>query len=202
MNESVTSPSTSAEAVFEPGVRARLMRVLRWLLLTCCCALSLRSTAGRVDHFPIDRFDDYPASTLPPHPWAATVPIPAGVTLDLQTAAESPFCNNLVTGKGLVCDDTSTTAGQDVGIHLDFGTPPEGDFYLGFDFQYSSGSSLDLVCALTGSGAETLAFAVGAGHALTITDRTGAVIFAPALVADTWYHVGLRATKFGWLICI
>lgn len=86
-----------------------------------------------VEQLPVDRFDEYEAGKLPPHPWrligAEPGMLPKGIELALLADGESLFPGNKITGKGLVFRTKSMTEGtHGVGIATSFVPPRRAMF--------------------------------------------------------------------------
>lgn len=170
---------------------ASILRVLAVALALAPCLLA-GDIPRSVEELPIDRFDEYPAGALPPHPWFATGSAAPGLNLVLQADGESPFVGNKVTGKGLVLTDDSSAAGRDRGIACEFTPPPAGELYLGFDFLYrapATGPGLGLRCELTGPDGQGLRLGLGEDGALTLASGTAPAVRLADLAPATWYHL-------------
>lgn len=165
------------------------------LLQTSC---QHQPTLYSVEDLPLDRFDDYMPQTVPPHPWHIEGKIDNDVTLSLVPDAESPFCDNKVTGKALVCEDKSILAGHGAGISTTFTPPPKGDLYLGFDFKYDQGpegKDLGFIAQLIGKENRTFNINIGEKDILSIKDKDGKIVELYQLKPGQWYHFGLTVRK-------
>ena len=164
-----------------------------WLF--CGTAAVLPGQVRSVEELPVDRFDEYQADSLPPHPWFRLGRPATDVVIKLKTEEESPFCANKVTGKGLAVKDTAATAGSGTGIACRFTPPPDGPVYLGFDFRYSlppGGPGTDFVCRLDdGSDGKGLSLHLGEGGSLSLAMPDGSARKLTALVPDKWYHLAV-----------
>jgi hypothetical protein len=177
----------------------RSLRSLRLIFGSICgVAASLVASAAEplrtVEELPVDRFDEYQAGGLPPHPWQRTGDLAPGVTLALQPDGESPFVANKITGKGLVLNDQSTTAGSGVGIACEF-APPPGNLYLGFDFAYArpdSGEGLELTCELSGRNGPPFVVRIGRGDTLCLVGANDEPESLSPLTPGTWYHLAIE----------
>ncbi len=147
---------------------------------------------------PLDRFDEYLIGQLPPYPWKTLGTLGTTTTLSLQQSGESPFINNLVSGKGLVMTDSSAVSGQGCGIAYDFASPPSGRLYLGFDFKTTgsiqTGNGLDFVCELTDELGRGLSIHLGESALLSAGATGGASTSFSSLVTDRWYHLAVDFT--------
>ena len=147
---------------------------------------------------PLDRFDEYLIGQLPPYPWKTLGTIGTTTTLSLQQSGESPFVNNLVSGKGLVMTDSSTIAGQGSGIAYDFAAPPPGRLYLGFDFKTTgsiqTGNGPDFVCELTDELGRGLSIHLGESASLSAGATGATTTSLSSLVTDRWYHLAVDIT--------
>jgi hypothetical protein len=161
------------------------------LAVTATAAGGVRSVA----ELPVDQFDTYLAGSQPLHPWSVQGTLAADdVSLTLSPEAESPFVGNRTTGKGVLISDNSTTAGSGVGLACRFTPPPEGDLYLGFDFQYlapQDGPGPGLTCRLTDSKGRGPSILLGTEGRLTLADEAGQVRDLAPLAAGTWYHLAM-----------
>ncbi len=158
--------------------------MLRFIFVYCLVSATVLAAGGlrSVDELPVDRFDEYQENTFPPHPWRRLGGEAEGIKLQLSAAAETPFAENKVSGKGLLLEDATATAGKGVGAEYGFRPPPNGKLYLGFDFKYS-GNELDFVCVLDG-GTD--------GKGLTLHLGQGGKLNGMAeLKPDLWYHLGI-----------
>ncbi len=151
-------------------------------------------TARTVDELPLDRFDEYMEGSLPPHPWIAVGAPSEGVSLALRKEAETPFCGNRVTGKALVLSDSSETAGEGVGIANEFRAPPEGEVYLGFDFNFDASDlkkTLDFSARLSGKDGENgLVLHLGQNGKIVAESASGDIIELCSVLPKRWYHIG------------
>ncbi|MFA6292569.1 MAG: endo-1,3-alpha-glucanase family glycosylhydrolase [Victivallales bacterium] len=166
--------------------------------LFCVIGFIVAAQPHSVDELPVDRFDEYQTDSLPPYPWMRLGKTATDVDVSLKTEAESPFCGNKVTGKGLTLNDSSAAAGSGSGISCKFTPPPEALLYLGFDFRYSrpeKGEGADFVCRLDdGSDRKGLALHIGEGGGLSITGPDGNKRKLTTVEADKWYHLAVTLT--------
>ncbi|MEK6793544.1 MAG: endo-1,3-alpha-glucanase family glycosylhydrolase [Spirochaetota bacterium] len=167
-----------------------------FIILTAMIASMLAAEVRTgTEDLPIDNFDAY-VGALPPHPWTRLGKIESGVDVSLRTNGESPFINNLVTGKGMVVSDASASAGPGAGIGTAFTPPPAGDLYLGFDFRYRTNATdkgLDQCCEFKDAAGKGLSIFFGDGDSLSLSsggERTR--LFA--LTPGTWYHFAVLIT--------
>lgn len=160
-------------------------------LSVCSADNPLRS----VDQLPVDRFDEYQPNTFPPYPWLKTGKTGKDVDILLKKEENTPFAKNDVTGKGLVLTDNSKTAGQGVGVKIDFRPPPAGKVYLGFDFKYTNpkaGPGVDLVCKLDNKkSGHGLLLNLGKDGNFSLNGPDGKVVKLTALKPDLWYHAAI-----------
>jgi len=174
--------------------------------ILCGTGLVALGQSGSVDQLPVDRFDEYQPDELPPHPWIRLGKPAPDVDMSLKTEAESPFCGNKVTGKGLLVNDSSATAGSGTGISYSFTPPPDGALYLGFDFRYSrpeKGEGIDFVCRLDdGSASKGLTLDIGEGDSLSVTGTDGNKRKLTNVKPDTWYHVAINLVDDVATICL
>lgn len=149
-----------------------------------------------VEQLPADRFDEYQVSTVPPYPWQSIGTLAEGVRLSLQTAGESPFISNRITGKGLVLSDSSSTTGQHCGVTYSFAPPPQEQLYLGFDFALSGalaeGGGVDLTCELTDDSGKGFKVRLGEAGELQAGPIQGPLQRICSLLPDHWYHVAIQ----------
>lgn len=178
------------------------------LLMIGSQAVALASTLRTTEQLPVDRFDEYEAGKLPPHPWrligADANKLPEGLTLALEAEGESPFPGNVVCGKGLVLRNTGESNGDGIGISTSFTPPPVGDVYVGFDFRLSpmtggtEGSrGMELACDLTNEQGQGLQLRMSREGGLRVLAADGSEKgqsewkkIAP-LNHDTWFHLGI-----------
>ncbi|RRJ97579.1 hypothetical protein Ga0100231_003490 [Opitutaceae bacterium TAV4] len=170
-----------------------------------------------VEQLPVDRFDEYEAGKLPPHPWrligAEPGMLPKGIELALLADGESLFPGNKITGKGLVFRTKSMTEGtHGVGIATSFVPPPEGDVYLGFDFRFLRPSAdeeavdatmsmgMELACDLTDENGRGLQLRLNREEGLRMLAAEAGdkgvnewKKIAP-LSYDLWFHVGVTVS--------
>lgn len=149
------------------------------------------------EQLPVERFDLYPAGSLPPYPWQPVGKFSDLVRMDLRPEGESRFIANAVTGKGLVMEDRDPTAGAGCGIAYTFAPPPPGPQYLGFDFRNTAGSTLDWECRLDDSAGKGLRLHIAPGGELLAGAIGGALTRVALIKADTWYHVAVRISGAG-----
>ncbi len=164
--------------------------------------LSAQNDLRSVEQLPIDRFDEYQANTFPPYPWKRIGKISKDLTLSLSPDAESPFAGNKETGKGLLLNDKSGSAGKNAGISCRFTAPPKGEVYLGFDFQYTQGKQgtqgdgLDAVCSLdNGKQGEAIRFHLGKNGKFSLQTPSGSLKELTAMEPGIWYHVAIKFSE-------
>ncbi|MEI7818352.1 MAG: hypothetical protein WCI45_14295, partial [Desulfuromonadales bacterium] len=174
--------------------------------ILCGTGLITLGQSRSVDELPVDRFDEYQPDELPPHPWIRLGKPAPNVDISLKTEAESPFCGNKVTGKGLLVNDSSATAGSGTGISCRFMPPPAGQLYLGFDFRYTrpeKGEGADFVCRLDdGSDRKGLTLHIGEGDSLSVTSPDGNKRKLTNVEPDRWYHVAINLMDDEATICL
>ncbi len=170
------------------------------LSLGCNAVEELSAQTGTVETLPLDRFDEYPAGKLPPHPWQMVGDLVEGVSLELSSGDESPFVKNEATGKGLVLKDESATGGSGLGIRHDFLAPPEGELYLGFDFRLDEGSEpggVEFAGKLLSAEGTGIGLHLGRNGSLSVEDSAGQVTEICALETGRWYHLSVLLPEIG-----
>ncbi len=179
---------------------------IAFLALTAGACLSsggseFAGNARSVEELPLDRFDEYMAGGLPPHPWFRLGQAASGVELSLKAEAESPFCLNKVTGKGLVLSDSSPDAGNGDGIACQFQAPPEGDVYLGFDFSFVASNlkeTLDFTARLSGTdGRSGLVLHLGQDGKIKAEAADGSMRELCGIEPQKWYHLSSAVDSAG-----
>lgn len=163
--------------------------------LVCSMGFSVFGQLRSVEELPVDRFDEYQPGDFPPYPWKRLGNPAANVDIALKCEGESQFCGNKVTGKGLIVNDSSASAGSGTGISCSFKPPPDGILYLGFDFCYTrpaNSEGTDFVCRLDdGTYSKGLSLHLGEGGRLSVTGQDGNNRNLTTLEPGKWYHVAV-----------